>query len=156
MKIWKNIDPKHIVLNASAADKEAVLRLIADHLAESGVIQDAERFFSGLKEREAVLSTGIGNGIAIPHAVSTDSAQGVALLVRLQKPVDFDAVDAQPVDLVLALALPAGNTSLHLQLLASIARLCQEPGFLEGFRTAANPQNLLDTIRNLEETIPFH
>ena len=156
MKIWKHIDPQHIVLDAPSGQKHAVLRFVADRFAENGILADPASFLAGLLEREAVMSTGIGGGIAIPHAVGEDVTRGVVMLMRLEAAVDFEAIDGVPVDLILGLALPAGDTGLHLRLLAGISRLCKNPEFLNAVRTARNSQTLFSTLKALEESMPFH
>jgi mannitol/fructose-specific phosphotransferase system IIA component (Ntr-type) len=102
------------------------------------------------------MSTGVGDGIALPHAAMPDVTDAVVLLVRLAGPVDFDAIDSLPVDIVLALILPEGQTHLHLQLLAGLSRLCKNPEFLALIRLSQDSDSLWQTLQTLEEQIPFH
>ena len=156
MKIWEQLRPEQIFLNVDLRNKEAVLRFVADAFARSGVVKNANRLFAGMESREAVLSTGIGNGIGIPHTSSAEVEGGAMLLVRLSAPIEFEALDALPVDIILALVVAAEETTLHLQILAGVARLCRNPRFLPLIREAADSHTLLDSIKELEEEKAFH
>ncbi|MCK8603141.1 PTS sugar transporter subunit IIA [Desulfoferrobacter suflitae] len=156
MKIWERLQADEIYLDMDLRDKDSVMRFIAEAFARAGIVEDAVKLYDGLQSREAVLSTGIGNGIGIPHTTSDEADRGAMLLIRLATPIEFDSLDALPVDIVLALVVPAQETVLHLQILAGIARLCRNPRFLQLIRGAADSQDLLNRIRELEEEMAFH
>ena len=151
MRIWNLLRTENIFLNVDLPNKEAVIRFAADSFARHGLVDDAELIYEGMKLREEVLSTGIGNGVGIPHTASAEAKDGALLLVRLAKPIDFGALDALPVDIVLAVVVPNDETTLHLQILAGISRLCRNSSFLRAVREASNPQLLLEKIQTLEE-----
>lgn len=151
MRIWNLLRTENIFLNVDLPNKEAVIRFAADSFARHGLVDDAELIYEGMKLREEVLSTGIGNGVGIPHTASAEAKDGALLLVRLAKPIDFGALDALPVDIVLAVVVPNDETTLHLQILAGISRLCRNSSFLRAVREASTPQLLLEKIQNLEE-----
>lgn len=90
----------------------------------------------GLRQREAVGSTGIGRGVAIPHCRSSACREPVAAFLRLGRPVDFGARDGQPVDLVFAMAVPENQAQRHLDTLSGLAGLFADPGFREEVRGA--------------------
>jgi nitrogen PTS system EIIA component len=96
--------PKGIFLDVAATDKPALLRELARR-AEAGRRVPPERILAELVKREDLGSTGVGNGLAIPHARLSEVARPTALLFRLQRLIDFDAVDGQGVDLVVLLVL---------------------------------------------------
>ena len=102
------------------------------------------------------MSTGIGNGIGIPHATTAEAKEAALLLIVLAEPINFEALDNRPVDTILALVLPENQTTLHLRMLAAISRLCQKPGFLKFVRGATDSKTLLEEIKRLEEEIAFH
>lgn len=107
---------------AKAASKRQVLQQLADK-AGAALGIDGHDIFETLVEREKLGSTGLGNGIAIPHG-KIDGIDGVtAVFARLEQPVDFDAVDDEPVDLVMMLLAPKGSGADHLKALARVARL---------------------------------
>jgi len=156
MKICNFLKADHIFLDISLSDKDAVLRFLADSGYQAGLAKNKKLLFDGLNCRERIMSTGIGDGIALPHASVPDVSDAAVILLRLAEPVDFDAIDARPVDIILALILPEGQTHLHLQLLAGVSRLCKNPEFLALIRLQRDPATLWNALASLEEQIPFH
>ena len=156
MKIWNCLHRKRIFLDVPLPDKDAVLQFIAEAFASRGIVKDADILFDGLKAREETMSTGIGGGIGIPHTISSETKDPAILVLKCSEPVDFESLDAIPVEVIVALVVPENKPDLHLQILASLARLCQYPGFLKTVQKAKDPNTLLDAIKQLEETISFH
>ena len=156
MKIHNHLWAEHIYLDASLKDKDELFRFIADTFARDGVVKDSSRLYNSMKMREKTMSTGIGNGIGIPHAASLEAKEPAVLLIRPSKAIDFKALDGLSVDIVLALVVPENQIPLHLQMLAGISRLCQEANFLKLVRQAGNPRDLLKEIELLEKKIAFH
>ncbi|MDY0042274.1 MAG: PTS sugar transporter subunit IIA [Desulforhabdus sp.] len=150
MKIGHFLRTESIFLNVDLPDKDAVIRFAADMFAQHGVVKNSASIYAGLKSREEILSTGIGNGIGIPHTDSAEATNAALLLLRLAKPIDFGALDALPVDVVLAVVVPDNNSVLHLQMLAGISRLCRKTDFLKAVREAETPRSLLLKINELE------
>ena len=103
--------------------------LLARLAAEASKVLDREpiAILETLSSREALGSTGLGNGIAIPHGKLAGLSRVTALFARLETPIEFDAVDDQPVDLVMTLLAPLGAGADHLKALAQVARLLREP-----------------------------
>lgn len=122
-------------------DKTELLDLISRHAAcVTG--KDAATIRETLEAREALGSTGLGDGIAVPHG-KLMGLQGVsAVFVRLARPVEFDAVDDQPVDLAMALLAPAGAGADHLKALARVARLLRTDALVESLRATDDPARL--------------
>lgn len=156
MKICKYLPIEHIFLNTRIPDKESVLRFIAETCMRDGVVEDAEMLYGGMRKREQTMSTGVGNGIGFPHATSWETKKPAVLLIRLAKAIDFEALDALPVDVILAMVIPENKTHLHLQLLAGASRLCQHPEFMEAVRKAENSKMLWNEIQHLEDKMAFH
>ncbi len=156
MKVYPYLAEKHIFLNVHRTDKEAVLRFVAEIFARDQVVDHPQGLFEHLQKREKTMSTGIGKGIGIPHAASEEVTNPAVLLVRLADPIDFDALDDLPVDIVMALVVPTNQTALHLRILAGISRLCEKNAFLTMVRNAVDPKTLLNEIRLLEQEIAFH
>lgn len=102
----------------------------------------AREVFDTLNERERLGSTGAGNGIAIPHGKLLKLDRLVGLFARLERPVDFDSIDGQPVDLVFVLLAPEGAGADHLKALSRIARLTRDPGNLQRLRAARDLASL--------------
>ena len=156
MKIWIRLRPEEIVLNASFPDKDAVLRYAAELFQRNGTVQDADRLYRDLMAREKVMSTGIGGGFGVPHATSPDAESIHTLLIRLAEPIDFQALDASPVDVIMVLVVPENEWQLHIRLLAGIARLCKYTTFLETIRQASSPERLIEDVAKLENEMAFH
>lgn len=103
--------------------------------------------FEALLAREKLGSTGIGHGVAIPHARIDGLTTPLAALVHLQSPVDFDALDSQPVDIFFAIVVPESATEAHLTMLSEVAKLLHDPGTRSQIRHAGNGQALFDLIQ---------
>lgn len=135
MQIGELLDRGAIALRVSAADKRQALAVIADLAArnfglDSGMILDA------LAEREQAGSTGVGHGVAAPHARLEGLKRIRGIFVRLENPVDFKSVDEQPVDLIFALFAPPQSGSDHLRALARVSRLLRNAELREQLRKA--------------------
>ena len=113
----------------------------------------AEEIFAALSDRESLGSTGLGNGIAVPHGRFAGLKTVVAVFIKLSEPVDFEAVDDQPVDLVMMLLAPVGAGADHLKALARVARVLRTDSVAEGLRGANDPRRLYAILtRPLEAT----
>lgn len=142
--ILDHLQPERILLQGTARDKRGVLRELT-HLLSADVAQQ-ERILGGLAEREKVMSTGIGKGIAIPHA-RLESAGGLDLaLVRYPRGIDFEALDGQPVYLAFGVIGPPSGTGEHVKLLARIARLVKEQGALDDLLAAGSVEDVLAVL----------
>ena len=133
--------PAHALINVRATDKTS---LIQDLSARAAAALDlpAERISAELLKREALGSTGTGGAIAIPHARMPELKKPFGMLVRLQNPVDFSAIDGNPVDIVFVVLLPASSQSDPLNTLASVARKLRNPETVERLRRAADASEL--------------
>ncbi len=125
------------------SSKKKVLELLGQFFASSGLSLTQDMVFDRLLERERLGSTGLGHGIALPHARIKGIDQAYGAFVQLSEAVDFDAIDGAPVDLVFGLLVPEEATQEHLQLLASLATLFNEPEFCAELRRAESPEAIL-------------
>ena len=133
MHIGDLLDRNAISMRVSAANKRQALAVVAEIAArnlglDAGVILDA------LTERELHASTGVGHGVAVPHARMEGLERMRGVFVRLEQPVDFDSVDDQPVDLIFALFAPTEAGTEHLRALARVSRLLRQPELREQLR----------------------
>jgi PTS system nitrogen regulatory IIA component len=129
-----------------AASKKRALQQVGKLLALSSPTLDEEDVFEKLLARERLGSTGLGYGIALPHARIEGITEARAAFVQLQTPVQFDAIDNQMVDLVFGLMVPQSATDEHLQLLAKLASLFSNGDFCNRLRQAQYPQEILHQI----------
>jgi fructose-specific phosphotransferase system IIA component len=143
--------PELIAIGLDARDKEDLLARLVDLLVRSGRVRDSEVLMREILKRERVMSTGIGGGIAIPHALSSDIENLSLVFGRTREPMDFQALDSQPVDLVFMLVGPKSAASLYVKLLARVSRLLQDEDFKDGLRQATTPQEVLEIFRMEED-----
>ena len=136
MKIPDFLSVNNVMIDVAAADKK---KLLAELSRKAGAMLDVlpEHVLSELVKREDLGSTGMGGGVAIPHARFQQVVRPFGMLVRLRKPLDFDAVDGEPVDIVFLLLLPEGAAAGdQLDALASIARKLRNPAVAAALRRA--------------------
>ncbi|WP_075997760.1 PTS IIA-like nitrogen regulatory protein PtsN [Salaquimonas pukyongi] len=143
------IGPDDVFAGVKASCKKSLLQELSDKAARKTKIAP-ETIFSTLLDREKLGSTGIGNGIAIPHGrvKGLDKITGIA--VQLAKPVDFEAMDDQPVDLVILLLAPEDSGADHLKALARIARVLKQPKKLSNLRAATDSATIYDLLTSKE------
>ena len=122
MEINDLITPASVIPNLRAANKRQALQELARRAASLCGL-DEHKIFETLLEREQLGTTGIGAGTAVPHGRLPDLTRPVALFARLEKPLEFDAIDSQPVDLIFLLLTPSDASADHLKALARISRL---------------------------------
>jgi nitrogen PTS system EIIA component len=138
MTITDFLAPHDVLLDVRAPDKRRLLDDLA-HRAAASFGLAGEPIFRALDAREALGSTGIGNGIALPHARLPQVTRPAGLMLRLRQPIDFEAIDEQPVDLVFLLLIPAEAPSEPLNALASIARRLRDPALVATLRQVRDP-----------------
>ncbi len=146
MLIHDLLSPERISFDVHAGSKKRLLELVSAKLAENSDLLDQRDVFESLIARERLGSTGLGKGVAIPHGRIGGIRHVEAAFLRLSKPMPFEAADGKPVDMLCALAVPEDCGEDHLKLLAHIAELFSEPGFLEELRATETPAQLLKLL----------
>ena len=134
------------------ASKKRLLETLAALLADGRPGLTTEHIFDRLLERERLGSTGLGYGIALPHARVREVDDAIGAFVQLQEPVPFDAIDDRPVDLAFALLVPESADERHLQLLAGLAEMFNDAAVRERLRSADTDAELLNVLRRRETT----
>ena len=134
----------------SIHSKKRLLEVLGEYLATGLPALTPQVVFDRLLERERLGSTGLGHGIALPHARMPRITKAIGAFVQLETGVDFDAIDGEPVDLAFALLVPEAATEEHLQLLAKLATLFSSEELRESLRKAADPGQILEQIRRWE------
>ena len=123
MNVAEVLKKERIAENLSAKTKEEALAKLTDLLFESGALSDKDAFLKDVLEREAVSTTGIGNGIAIPHGKSANVKETTVAIGRLENEVEWESVDDKPVKLIVLLAVnEEDKTGVHVKLLSGMAR----------------------------------
>lgn len=153
MKLTHYLKPEQILLNLSGPTKEEGLRLIARSLASNPISSTIgeEVIYEALNARENLGSTGIGDGIAIPHAKLPHIDSMVACFARSQAGIDFDAIDKEPVKLFFALLVPDNSAGLHLKALARISRLLKSEGFRESLLKMETSDEIYRAFQEFDE-----
>lgn len=142
MKIAELITPDRIRCDAEVSSKKRVLEQLSDLLTADDTTLAATQVFDRLVARERLGSTGLGHGVALPHARMEGIEQARGALIRLDRGVDFDAFDREPVDLLFALVVPEHFTDEHLQILADLAEMFSDSGLCEQLRATTDPTRL--------------
>jgi mannitol/fructose-specific phosphotransferase system IIA component (Ntr-type) len=148
--LYRLLSSETVVLGLDVGDKAAAINALVDLLADRDDVEDLERLRSDVFVREATLSTGVGMGLALPHARTTAVADSLAAFAVLAAPLDWDAIDGAPVEMVLLLAGTAHDRSRHITLLSRIMRLMNRPGFASSLRDAPTPDAVVERIRIAE------
>ena len=128
VKLSELISPDAVVADMTAADKDAALVELTEALISSGCMQDRDEVLRILQERENLGSTGIGDGVAIPHGKLKDLDRLVMSFGRSRKGVDFDSMDGKPAHLFFLLIAPEESVGIHLKTLARISKLLKDQG----------------------------
>ncbi len=129
MRISEFLSPQAVIADLRAGDKQDVLRELSAALAHAHPPLKEERLVEVLREREKLGSTGIGEGVAIPHGKHSGLTQLMAAFGVSRKGVDFEAIDGKPTHLFFALVAPENSAGIHLKALARISRLFKNPRF---------------------------
>lgn len=141
MELADILSAESVLILPNIKTKPELLECLAAHAA--GIAgYNSEAILKAISEREELGSTGLGNGIAIPHGKLPGLEGVTALFAKLEQPVDFDAVDDQPVDLVVLLLAPVGAGADHLKALARVARLLRTESLVEDLRRTDDPAKL--------------
>lgn len=149
MEIRDLLQPEAVISNLRAANKKQLLQELARHASRITGVND-RRIFETLLERERLGSTGVGSGIAIPHGKLSDFKRLYGIFARVERPVDFDAIDEQPVDLIFLLLAPEGAGADHLKALARVSRLLRDSSMCEKLRGAESADGLYMVLTQSE------
>lgn len=150
MKISEVLTPELTICCAPGNSKKRVIEYLASFMAAGQPELNADGLYEQLLDRERLGSTGIGDGVAIPHCRSKEAKQVTAAMLKLGEAVNFDAIDDQPVDLVFALVVPDAQCDQHLQTLSSIASVLMEESSRAALRASADSAQLYKTLIQLE------
>ena len=151
MRLSDFVNKRLINLRLQAKGKKETLEELAALLAGQRIIPDREKLVSVLMERESLGSTGVGNGIAIPHAKTDLVKKIIVAFGRSDKGIDFASLDKKPVHLVFLIIAPEEAHETYLRILARISRLLHEEKIRNGLRAAQSPRQIINLIRKEEK-----
>jgi mannitol/fructose-specific phosphotransferase system IIA component (Ntr-type) len=145
------LTPDRVRVPLRGTTKQALLEELVGVLRDSGAVADADAVLSAVRAREAVLSTGVGSGVGIPHGRS-DRAPALVLAAGVtEAPVDFDALDGQPVRLLFLLVAPESEAGLHVKALGRISRLVRRDDFRARLVAARSAEEFMAVLAEAEE-----
>ena len=143
MKIQDVLNKNVMLFDLQATDKEGVINEMVQSLLDNGVVTDFETFKAGIMNREAQTSTGLGDGIAMPHSKNEAVKEATVLFAKSNKGVDYASLDGQPTDLFFMIAAPEGANDTHLAALAELSKYLMKPGFADKLRQASTPDQVI-------------
>lgn len=150
MKVSEFLNEDNVLLNVEAKDKYELIDKLIEVASKSGKILDKEKVRQAVYEREKILSTGVGKGFAVPHG-KTDAVNDIVLAFAITKePLEYEALDHQPVRLVMLMVGKDSLVSSHIKLLSRISRLMNNDEFRENLLNAKTKQEVLEIFRKEE------
>lgn len=152
MKISDYLRKELIFLNIEKETKKEVIKEIAEFMKSAKDIINFEEFLKDIFEREEISSTGIGEGIAIPHARTLAVSNTVICFARTKKEIEFDSIDNKPVRLIFMIGAPKEDIKFYLKVLASLTFLLKKKSLKQALIKAKNEEEVLKAFRKAEET----
>lgn len=153
MRLTDILKPENIKMPLAAGNKTDAITELVNLLDSNGDLKDARRVLDAVLEREATRTTGIGNGLAIPHGKCNGTEQLVMAIGKAANPIDFQAIDGRLVTWIWLLASPPDKTGPHIHALARISRLMTIDKFRQGLAAATTPQQVYDVIIQQEAAL---
>lgn len=151
MKIQDLLNKKVMLLDLQATTKEAAIDEMINSLVDNGVVTDFDVFKAGIMAREAQTSTGLGEGIAMPHSKNAAVKEATVLFAKSNKGVDYESLDGQPTDLFFMIAAPEGANDTHLAALAELSKYLMQDGFADRLRKVTSPDEVIAAFNTGEE-----
>ncbi len=153
MRLTEILKPQNIKVPLEAKVKTEAIGELVSLLAANGELTDPKKVLDAVLDREATRTTGIGNGLAIPHGKCTGTDHLVMAIGRPATPIDFQAIDGRPVNLIWLLSSPPDKTGPHIHALARISRLMTIDRFRQSLATAKTSQEIFDIIVQQENAL---
>ncbi|WP_368252395.1 PTS sugar transporter subunit IIA, partial [Enterococcus sp. 2201sp1_2201st1_B8_2201SCRN_220225] len=151
MKINELLIKDAMIMDLAATDKASAIDEMVDKLYETGRITDKTVFKEGILKREAQTSTGLGDGIAMPHAKNAAVKEATVLFAKSKKGLDYASLDGQPTYLFFMIAAPEGANQTHLEALAALSRLLINPDFVAKLKNAQTPTEVQTLFQTAED-----
>jgi PTS system nitrogen regulatory IIA component len=151
MQLQSILTPGRTLNSVPGISKKRVIDFLAKHIADDHPALDEDKLFDALMAREKLGSTGLGGGIAIPHCRLNNCTESLGSLIKLQSPIEFDAIDDKPIDILFVLIVPEEATDEHLQILSTLARLFSQAELLKRLRESASDEELYATLIEFQQ-----
>lgn len=152
MRLSELLRPQAVLLGIGDSDKWKVIERLTDHLVEAGRLPTGHRdaVLDALLARERSMSTGMENGVAIPHCSMDEVSDTLVALGVAPSGIDFESIDGRPTHLILLLVTPKNKTKVHIRTLAEIAKLLNDETFRSELIAAGSPDTVLDLVKKRE------
>jgi fructose-specific phosphotransferase system IIA component len=147
MSIAELLSPETITLDLQAKDVDSAIVELASLLAQTGAVSDLNTYVEAVRTREQHSTTGVGFGVAIPHAKSNGVSRAAVAFGRTASGIDWKAMDGEPVNMVFLIAAPEGANDLHLKALSQLARMLMRDEFRQKLRSAQTPDQVLNALQ---------
>ncbi|MBO6524578.1 MAG: PTS sugar transporter subunit IIA [Balneolaceae bacterium] len=156
MNLFTLLDEKNVIPNLKAKNKKDVINSLVDTLASKVDEDTLKAIREGVFERENVMSTGVGKGLAIPHCKTKAVEENYAVFAKMSKPLDFNSIDDEPVEIIFLLVGPDSKHSHHIKLLSRISRLMNSATFREKILSSETAEVILEAFKEEEEKYFVH
>ena len=150
MKIQDLLQKNAMILSLNATNKADAISEMVQKLVDTGYVTDYDTFKDGILAREALTTTGLGDGIAMPHSKNAAVKEAVVLFAKKDGGLDYESLDGQPTDLFFMIAAPDGANDTHLAALAELSKYLMKDGFADSLRTTTTPDQVLATFNAAE------
>jgi len=153
MRLTEILKPQNIKIPLVSRNKTDAITELVELLAQNGEISDAKRVLEAVLDRESTRTTGIGNGLAIPHGKTNGTSDLVMAIGKPVEPIDFQSIDGRPVTIIWLLTSPPDKTGAHIHALARISRLMTIDKFRQSLNAATTPQEMYEIIARQESQL---
>ncbi len=151
MKISNYLKEEFVRLDVRADEKFTLLRNLSHMLSSDDRVVDPDQLALDIEEREKIEPTGIGEGVAIPHARTNSVKDIIILMARLTETVEYDSIDGKPVSIMFLIGTPKDAVQSYLKLLANLTKLVKEDSVRKQLAAAGTPSEVLDIVREHEQ-----
>ena len=146
MQLEEILTPERCYCSVEGVSKKRLLKRISENIEKNVGYLDANKIFDALMAREQLGSTGLGNGIAIPHCKVPECREILGCIVTLEEPIDFDSIDSKPVDLIFVLIVPDEQSDAHVQTLSQVAQLFNDENFCFILRNTHDGEDIYNVV----------
>lgn len=151
MNIFSLLEPQTVLSNLEVKDKTEILHRLVATLEGNVSAEVSEKILEAVIERESIMSTGVGKGLAIPHGKTAAVEQTYAAFAVLKDPIDYEAIDHKPVNMVFLLVGPQASNSLHIKMLSRISRLMNNSDFRGRLSKCTSSEEIIEQFKNEEQ-----
>jgi fructose-specific phosphotransferase system IIA component len=153
MRLTEILKPANIRIPLHATSKTDAISELVQMLASNGAVNDPKKVLEAVLDRESTRTTGIGNGLAIPHGKTTGTNDLVMAIGKPEKPIDFQSIDGRPVTIIWLLSSPPDKTGPHIHALARISRLMTIDKFRQALNAAESAEQMFEIIATQESQL---